>query len=419
MGCGGYSKISKPDVNGAVYRKITKDQIHVELGHKVKVNENGSTIIFVYGGPGSKKGRLVSELAEVFDFTFINVEKLMLQKLVEHKHNTDNKKEQGDRKESVQELKKMLEEDPSTISLSWILREVTSVVDMNPKGRYLVDMMPNLKYIIRTANFSQDCSCNMAVFEKRYPVSFSLYFSMITNGKPKGAKKVEEVVKEEKEEEKPGFQTDEVDLSRTKKRALMFENSVKSFLDYFEKSERLMLVDASSKNGDVICSKVCEIFCKLGLRNQKLVNTILIFIFDSKVVDPDLLQEHDVEYVRLEEPGTKLSLENLNDAIKSFVNTLNHNEHKTFVVDLSATEITKNTPAEVEKTSIVFVNEANIDRYFDLPGCQGMFKTISSLENAVCIFPVDTDQSLCKKIAIAFNNEFSLTRVKNEPGESS
>jgi hypothetical protein len=49
MGCGGYSKISKPDVNGAVNRKITKDQVHVELGNKVKVNENGSTIIFVYG----------------------------------------------------------------------------------------------------------------------------------------------------------------------------------------------------------------------------------------------------------------------------------------------------------------------------------------------------------------------------------
>uniref|UniRef100_A0A2C9M0A4 Uncharacterized protein n=1 Tax=Biomphalaria glabrata TaxID=6526 RepID=A0A2C9M0A4_BIOGL len=108
MGCGGYSKITKPDANGAVNRKITKDQVHVDLGNKVKVNENGSTIIFVYGGPGSKKGRLVSELAEVFDFTFINVEKLMLQKLSEHRQEVDQK-DQGDRKESVQELKKMLE----------------------------------------------------------------------------------------------------------------------------------------------------------------------------------------------------------------------------------------------------------------------------------------------------------------------
>ncbi|KAK0054771.1 hypothetical protein Bpfe_015868 [Biomphalaria pfeifferi] len=417
MGCGGYSKITKPDANGAVNRKITKDQVHVDLGNKVKVNENGSTIIFVYGGPGSKKGRLVSELAEVFDFTFINVEKLMLQKLAEHRQEVDQK-DQGDRKESVQELKKMLEDDPSTISLSWILREVTAVVDTNPKGRYLVDMMPNLKYIIRTANFSQDCSSNMAVFEKKYPVSFSLYFSMISNGKTKGAKKVE-VVKEEKEEEKPGFQTDEVDLSRTKRRALMFENSVKSFLDYFEKSDRLMLVDASCKNADVISSKVCEVFSQLGLRNQKLVNTVLIFIFDSKVVDFELLQEHDVEYIRLEEPGTKLSVATLDEAIKSFVSTLNHKEHKTFVIDLSATEITKNTPVQVEKTSIVFVNEASLDHYFDLPGCTGMFKTVSSLENAVCIFPADTEQSLCKKIAIAFNNEFSVSRDIGEGHEHS
>ena len=64
--------------------------------------------IFV-GGPGSKKGRLVSELVEIFDFTFINVEKIMLQKIAEATAGADQSNEKGDRKESVQELKKMLE----------------------------------------------------------------------------------------------------------------------------------------------------------------------------------------------------------------------------------------------------------------------------------------------------------------------
>ena len=59
------------------------------------------------------------------------------------------------------------QDDPSTVSLSWILKEVTTEVDKNPKGRFLVDMMPNLKYIIRTANFSQDCSSSMAAFEEK------------------------------------------------------------------------------------------------------------------------------------------------------------------------------------------------------------------------------------------------------------
>ena len=72
------------------------------------------------GGPGSKKGRLVSELVEVFDFTFINVEKIMLEKVGSmtwqaDEASTDGKSGSGDgdgdrsRKESVQELKKMLE----------------------------------------------------------------------------------------------------------------------------------------------------------------------------------------------------------------------------------------------------------------------------------------------------------------------
>ncbi|GFN78754.1 hypothetical protein PoB_000526000 [Plakobranchus ocellatus] len=109
MGCGGYSKINKPDVNGAVYRKITKEEVQVAVGSKVKVCENGPTIILVYGGPGSKKGRLVSELVEIFDFTFINVEKIMLQKIAEATADSEHSNEQGDRKESVQELRKMLE----------------------------------------------------------------------------------------------------------------------------------------------------------------------------------------------------------------------------------------------------------------------------------------------------------------------
>ncbi|KAK3698364.1 hypothetical protein RRG08_022925 [Elysia crispata] len=415
MGCGGYSKVNKPDVNGAVYRKITKEEVQVATGDKVKVCENGPTIILVYGGPGSKKGRLVSELVEIFDFTFINVEKIMLQKIAEVTANSEENNEQGDRKESVQELKKMLEDDPSTVSLSWILKEVTTEVDKNPKGRFLVDMMPNLKYIIRTANFSQDCSSSMAAFEEKYPISFSLYFSLNMNSNGKSPKPEE--VKEEKEETDGGFQSDEVDLSRTKRRASMFENSVRSFLEYFEQSERLMTVDVSCRNADAISSRVCELFSKLSLQNEKMVNTVLVFTFDKKSIDPDILEENDVECIRLEKPGTRLSVQSLDDAIRGFVKKLTHMEHKTIVLDLSATNITKNTEAEVTKSSIVFVNDANIEGYLDVPGCQGMFKTVSSLENAVCVFPKDTNPDLCKKIAISFNNEFSNPRAKGDCGK--
>lgn len=415
MGCGGYSKINKPDVNGAVYRKITKEEVQVTTGSNVKVVKDGPTIILVYGGPGSKKGRLVSELVEIFDFTFINVEKIMLQKIAESTANSSQNNEHGDRKESVQELKKMLEDDPSTVSLSWILKEVTAEVDKNPTGRFLVDMMPNLKYIIRTANFAKDCSSSMAAFEEKYPISFSVYFSLNMNNSSKSPKPEE--VKEENEEADGGFQSDEADLSRTKRRASMFENSVRSFLEYFQKSERLMTVDVSCRNADAISSRVCDLFSKLHLQNEKMVNTVLVFTFDKKSIDPEILEENDVEYIRLERPGTRLSVHSLDDAIRGFVNKLTHMEHKTIVLDLSATNITKNTEAEVTKSSIVFVNDANMEKYFELTGCQGMFKTVSSLENAVCVFPRDTNPDLCKKIAISFNNEFSNPRAKESCGK--
>ncbi|GFN78751.1 adenylate kinase/ump-cmp kinase family and p-loop containing nucleoside triphosphate hydrolase domain-containing protein [Plakobranchus ocellatus] len=313
------------------------------------------------------------------------------------------------------EVVSYFQDDPTTVSLTWILKEVTSAVDKNTSGRFLVDMMPNLKYIIRTANFAQDCSSSMAAFEEKYPISFSLYFSLKMNSNGKSPKPEE--VKEDNEETDGGFQSDEVDLSRTKRRASMFENSVRSFLEYFEQSERLMTVDVSCRNADAISSRVCELFSKLNLRNQKMVNTVFVFTFDKKLIDPELLEENDVDYIRLEKPGTRLSIQSLDDAIRGFVNRLTHTEHKTIVLDLSATNITKHTEAEVSKSSIVFVNDANMENYFDVPGCQGMFKTVSSLENAVCVFPSDTNPDLCKKIAISFNNEFSNSRAKGDSGK--
>ena len=63
------------------------------------------------GCPGAKKGRLVSELVEVFDFTFINVEKIMLEKVGGGDGDGAWQGSDGvrERKESVQELKKLLE----------------------------------------------------------------------------------------------------------------------------------------------------------------------------------------------------------------------------------------------------------------------------------------------------------------------
>ena len=110
----------------------------------------------------------------------------------------------------------LIQEDPTSVSLSWILREITSQVDKNPKGRFLVDMMPNLKYLIQTATFSKDCSTAMQQFEKKYPVSFALYFTLNWGNRNKTQTSEEVDVKVEAEEERAGFQSDEVDLSRTK-----------------------------------------------------------------------------------------------------------------------------------------------------------------------------------------------------------
>ena len=65
--------------------------------------------------------------------------------------------------------------DPDSISLAWILREVSAIVAQNPQGRYLVDMMPNLKYLHRGASFSRDCSAALRTFELKVTLFLGLF----------------------------------------------------------------------------------------------------------------------------------------------------------------------------------------------------------------------------------------------------
>ncbi|XP_041366747.1 uncharacterized protein LOC121381493 [Gigantopelta aegis] len=76
MGCGGSSRRnSKKSGNDAAQRK---KKISVRIGINVKILDTSPVVIFVFGGPGSKKGKLMSDLTEAFGFKLINIDRTML-----------------------------------------------------------------------------------------------------------------------------------------------------------------------------------------------------------------------------------------------------------------------------------------------------------------------------------------------------
>ena len=59
--------------------------------------------------------------------------------------------------------------DPKLVSLHWLLWEVSQQMERSGRGasRFIVDIMPNLKFLINNDTFLVDLSRDMADFEQQ------------------------------------------------------------------------------------------------------------------------------------------------------------------------------------------------------------------------------------------------------------
>ena len=69
------------------------------------------------------------------------------------------------------------------------------------------------------------------------------------------------------------------------KRAELYHLSVKPFLDYFSESDRLVTVDVTSGIADLIWNQVHETMCTLEFHPNRVVNTVMLFIFSKSISD--------------------------------------------------------------------------------------------------------------------------------------
>nr|KAG5692166.1 hypothetical protein BaRGS_020714 [Batillaria attramentaria] len=155
------------------------------------------------GGPGSKKGRLLSELVETYGFTFINVEKLLLRHLVKQVPEPDPL-------DTTFDAQDVIKEDPQLVSLRWLLEEVGRQMETT-STRFIVDVMPNLKFLINNDIFLADCTEEMNRFEERHPIAFGINF--IQRSAKRNKKEAHET---SEKEEKVAVKSDEADSSRTR-----------------------------------------------------------------------------------------------------------------------------------------------------------------------------------------------------------
>ncbi|XP_076449960.1 uncharacterized protein LOC143286307 [Babylonia areolata] len=398
MGCGGSKK------SEGRHSSLGEKQVVVHVGENVKPVDGGPVLVFVFGGPGSRKGRLVSELVETYGFTFINVEKLLLNHLLK-------KVPENDRVGASFDPQDVIKEEPELVSLHWLLGEVSRQMEQCGQGasRFIVDIMPNLKFLINSDVFLAACTADMKNFEQKHPIAFALNFIQRS---AKKSKKEAEPAKEK--EEKANMYSDEADSSRTRRRITLFDNNVRPFIDYFSQSERLISLDVTGVQVDVVWGRLCDLFAGLHIDSLSHVNYILVFVFDSEELEQVSSDQADMQVVQLRSlvdgPDTSLV-----DCVAALCKHLDKSDPslRTFVINVEETCLGASQQNEQQTNghSIVFIDEdvSQLPKFVPLNKAKAgartvKFRAVSSTENRVCLFPCHVPLTTCKEIALVLGN---------------
>ena len=125
---------------------------------------------FTLGGPGTGKGRIIANLMQMYNVRFINVEDLLRNKLYETVVLPKIEEESGKLTEPTEEVdlsKKMNENatkvitnhiltNPDEVTRSWLFTLIAEEMEKQPEGSIvLVDIVPNLKFLLRATAFMQ------------------------------------------------------------------------------------------------------------------------------------------------------------------------------------------------------------------------------------------------------------------------
>ncbi|XP_070564895.1 uncharacterized protein [Ptychodera flava] len=410
MGCGGSTEGRKDDKEDGKFTH-RKPKVSIRIQPQVKVCKESPQIVFIFGGPGSKKGRIVDDLVLVYDFKLLVVEDVILREL-------PKKVARAIACDTTRDVADLLREEPSHLSLDWVLETIVTEIEKEPDGRFLIDIMPNLRFLLRCEKFVKDCEYELSMFENKYPIACALNLAIPED---KVIKNVQKQTAKHPSQMKEGGQSDEADTSRTAKRTSLYEMSVKTYMEYFNKTQRLVTVDVSCAIPDLIWQKVNSFFSdSLELTPKKTANTVILFGFDENAFLGLDLARYSMEMISLSSlvDDPKQSVESLLSALCKHVDNTKATA-ESFAVNAMGTSLSKCTVDQFKKKIIIFleVTDTYLDQYIVITDTKKQvertrktslftrpFKAVCTTDNEICLFPMDTDTEVCKQIALCMIN---------------
>lgn len=422
MGCGTSTPLENEENEGSKFdftrrnTLVEKPNVAVEIGKGVKKIDPERRIVFIFGGPGSAKGCIVNDLRAMFGFAFISAEDLILQKLPTKVAGYVVEPISG-----THGLAELLANKPEYLTLDWVMEILLEEIENYPNQPILVDLIPNLKFMMRVDGFIKTCDKEMKEFEKKFPCAFALNLTLSKENLLKNIKNSHSPACAKPPSKDPrdasSDQGDEMDTSRTKRRFVLYEKSVKDFLHYFSLEDRIVRVDTSAAQVQHVWEAMMDFFAaEMDFSANRVINTLVLFSFDQKTFKSIDTNRYPMKQVLLHEL-IKQPQAPAEDVLSILAKHLDESalQTRSFLVDVSGTSIDEeHISKEFTKPQILFV-DVNIGQldYF-MHGLKRkterkksifrkraqIYKAVSSTENETLLFPERIDTEVCRRIAI-------------------
>lgn len=109
----------------------------------------------------------------MYNFKFVCGEDLILEKLAKKML---QKTSECMGTTATRQLQKLMNEDSSQLTLHWVLELIDQEILKYPGKTVIVDMVPNLKFLIKAPGLVKECCSEMKEFEEKVYIVF-LYFA--------------------------------------------------------------------------------------------------------------------------------------------------------------------------------------------------------------------------------------------------
>ncbi|XP_061181290.1 uncharacterized protein LOC133189894 isoform X1 [Saccostrea echinata] len=415
MGCGG-STLENDSPTGLVLHKRDKITIHLHVGKDVKVLPTKPQVIVVFGGPGSRKGKLLDDVSHVYGLKLISTETILIEELSKKLDDPTSSKR-------TEDIAALIKTQPELLRLQWVFSQVCNKIEKEGKNNcFLWDFMPNLKFLMAPFRNAKECENDFKIYENKFPISFAINFTVTNKKNIMAPQCAVPVIAEQKDTNTPAGQpkqSDEADTGRLAKRARLYAECVEIFTEYFSKREKLVSMDVSSKAKEDIWDKVCEFFSNLEIPHVRNVDTVIFFIFDDKDAQNYHTDFLDAKRVNVRDMAVNISAppERIIPAVCKYIDDT-YPIQKKFIVDLHQSSITRDCmkkwvllkkaykslldPKKVIQFRDIAEN-VDVQRYIPLQTkSKHKLPKVSALcssENEVCLFPSDVPHGLCKYVA--------------------